>query len=389
MDFGLSEEDEALARAAGELAGRFDAEYWRGVDSRHEFAWDFYTAFAEAGWFGLVLPEEYGGAGRGIQQAARVMQAIAAAGAGGMNAASTIHLTIFSVTPLIKHGSEAQKRKYLPPVAEGKLHVSFAVTEPNAGTDTSRIETFARRDGDNYVISGRKVWISKAQQAQKLLLLTRTTPRDRVRKRTDGMTLFFADLDRERVAVREIPKVGRNAVNSNELFIDELVVPADDRIGEEGQGFRYILDGMNPERILIAAEAVGVGQAALGYATEYAKGRVVFDRPIGQNQGIAFPLAESHAKLAAAELLVYKAAWLYDNGLPCGAEANMAKYLAAQAAYEACDRAVQTLGGFGYAEEYHVARLWKEARLMRIVPISENLILSYVAEHVLGLPRSY
>jgi acyl-CoA dehydrogenase len=389
MDFELNEEDQALARAARELAERFDADYWRGVDSRHEFPWDFYNAFAEAGWFGLVLPEAFGGAGRGITQAALVMQAIAASGAGGMNAASTIHMSIFSVTPLIKNGTVAQKRKYLPLVAEGKLHVAFAVTEPNAGTDTSRIETFARRDGDNYVVNGRKVWISKAQQAQKLLLLTRTTPRERVARRTDGMTLFFADLDRERVAVREIPKIGRNAVNSNELFIDDLVVPVDDRIGEEGRGFRYILDGMNPERILIAAEAVGVGQAALRYATQYAKERVVFDRPIGQNQGIAFPLAESHARLVAAELLVYKAAWLYDRGLPCGAEANMAKYLAAQAAFEACDRAVQTHGGFGYAEEYHVARLWKEARLMRIVPISENLILSYVAEHVLGLPRSY
>jgi acyl-CoA dehydrogenase len=290
---------------------------------------------------------------------------------------------------LLHHGSAEQKRRYLPRVARGELHVSFTVTEPNAGSDTTRIETFARREGDYYYITGRKVWISKAQQADKLLILTRTTPRDQVAKRTEGLTLFFADVDPKYVRIREIPKIARNAVNTNELFIDELPVPVSDRIGEEGQGFRYILDGMNPERILIAAEAIGTGRAALRLATEYARNRQVFGRPIGQNQGIAFPLADAYSKLEAAELLVHKAAWLYDNGLPCGAEANMAKLRAADAAFQACDHAVNTLGGFGFAEEYHVGRLWKEARLMRTVPISENLIYAYIAEHVLHLPRTY
>jgi acyl-CoA dehydrogenase len=306
-----------------------------------------------------------------------------------MNGCSALHLTIFGLNPVVRHGGAALRERVLPRAATGELHVSFAVTEPDAGTDTSRITTFARRDGDGYVVTGKKVWISKALEAEKLLLLARTTPREACERPTDGMTLFFCDLDRDAVEVRRIPKMGRNAVDSNELFIDGLRVSAEDRVGEEGRGFRYLLDGLNPERILLAHESVGIGRAALRRAVAYASDRVVFDRPIGRNQGIQFPLADALARLDAAELVAAKAAWLYDNGLPCAREANIAKYLCAEAAFAAADRAVQTLGGFGYAREYHVERYFREARLMRIAPVTQEMVLSYLGEHVLGLPKSY
>ncbi|MEY4173148.1 MAG: hypothetical protein RI900_313, partial [Actinomycetota bacterium] len=287
------------------------------------------------------------------------------------------------------HGDEAMKRRFLPAVADGSLHVAFGVTEPDAGTDTSRITTRAERRGDHYVVNGRKVWTSKALEADRILLLTRTTPLAECRRPTDGMTLFLVDKHSPGVGVHPIPKMGRNAVASCETTYDDVVVPAADRVGEEGQGFRYLIDGLNAERVLIAAEAIGIGQASLRVAVAYAKERVVFGRPIGQNQGIAFPLAEAHARLRAAQLMVDEAARLVDAGVPCGEEANIAKYLAAEAGFFAADRAVQTLGGFGYASEYHVERYFREARLMRIAPISQELVLSFVAEHVLGLPRGY
>ncbi|MBW0093470.1 acyl-CoA/acyl-ACP dehydrogenase [Pseudonocardia sp. KRD-184] len=388
MDFEQDEDHDALRKGVRELIARYDDAYWSACDSEHRFPTEFYRTLADGGWLGVAIPEEYGGAGLGITEAALLLQEVASSGA-AMNGCSAIHLTLFGMNPLVKHGSAELRRELLPRVVSGDLHVSFAVTEPDAGTDTSRITTRARRDGDGYVVDGRKVWITKAQQAEYLLLLTRTTPLEDCAKRTDGMTLFMAPMDRSAIDVREIPKMGRNAVNSNELFIDGLRVPEACRIGEEGQGFRYLLDGLNPERILLAHESVGIGRSAVDRAVTYARQRVVFDRPIGQNQGIAFPLAEATMRLDAAELVARKAAWLYDRGRPCAREANSAKYLAADAAFFAADRAVQTHGGFGYAVEYHVERYFREARLMRIAPISQEMVLNYVSEHVLGLPRSY
>lgn len=388
MDFEPVEDHEALRKGIRELVARFDDDYWSACDAEHRFPDEFYATLADGGWLGVAIPEEYGGAGLGITEAALLLQEIATSGA-AMNGCSAIHLTLFGMNPVVKHGSPELRSLLLPRVAAGDLHVSFGVTEPDAGTDTSRITTRARRDGDDYVVDGRKVWITKAQQAEYLLLLARTTPLDQCAKRTDGMTLFMAPIDRAAVDIREIPKMGRNAVNSNELFIDGLRVPASCRIGEEGQGFRYLLDGLNPERILLAHEAVGIGRAAVARAVAYANQRVVFDRAIGRNQGVAFPLAEATMQLDAAELVARQAAWLYDHGRPCARAANSAKYLAAEAGFFAADRAVQTHGGFGYAVEYHVERYFREARLMRIAPISQEMVLNYVSEHVLGLPRSY
>jgi len=306
-----------------------------------------------------------------------------------MNAASAIHMSIFGMHPVVVHGSDELKRRTLPRIARGDLHVCFGVTEPGAGLDTTSITTYARRVGDHYVVSGRKVWISKALESEKILLLTRTAKRDEVEKPTDGMTLFLTDLNRDRVDIRPIPKMGRNAVSSNEVFIDDLRVPVEDRVGEEGQGFRYLLDGLNPERMLIAAEALGIGRVALDRAVRYGREREVFGRPIGMNQGIQFPLADALAHLDAAELVLRKATWLYDQGRPCGREANTAKYLCADAGFTAADRALQTHGGMGYSEEYPVARFFREARLMRIAPVSQEMVLNYLGSHTLGLPRSY
>jgi acyl-CoA dehydrogenase len=343
---------------------------------------------ADGGWIGIAIPEQYGGGGQGIRQAAAVLEEVAASGA-CMNGASALHLSIFGMHPVVLHGSEEMKQQYLPRVADGTLHVAFGVTEPDAGTDTTKITTRAIRDGDQYVIRGRKVWTSKALEADRILLLTRTTPLADCAKPTQGMTLFLVDRHAEGVDAVPISKMGRNAVASCETTYDDVVVPATDRVGEEGRGFQYLLDGLNAERILIASEALGIGRVALRRAVQYAKDRVVFDRPIGKNQGIAFSLAEAHAKLRAASLMIREAAERIDAGEPCGEEANLAKYLAAEAGFFAADRAVQTHGGFGYATEYHVERYFREARLQRIAPISQELILAYVAEHVLGLPRSH
>lgn len=387
MDFELTEAQQEIVRGVRALCQRFPDDYWRDKDARHEFPHDFYKAVAEAGFLGIAIPEEYGGSGLGITEAAIVMREVAYTGA--MNAASSIHLGIFGLTPLVVHGSEELKRRHLPRVASGELHVSFAVTEPDAGNDITHIKTFARREGDYYVVNGRKVFTTKAQESHKMLLLTRTTPADKVVKKTDGMTLFFADIDRQAVEVRELHKLGRHAVDTNMLFIDNLKVSASDIVGQEGRGFHTLLDGLNPERILVASEAIGIGRAAVDKAVHYAKERVVFGRPIGQNQAIAHPLADVYAKLEVAEMMMLKAAWLFDQRKPCGAEANIAKLRAAEAGFEACDRAVQTLGGYGYMREYDVERYFRECRMLKIAPVSQEMVLNYLSEHVLRLPRSY
>ncbi|HEX2175648.1 MAG TPA: acyl-CoA dehydrogenase family protein [Nocardioidaceae bacterium] len=388
MDFALSEEQQQLRTAVREVAATFSDDYWAECDEKHQFPWEFYDVFAKGGWLGIAIPEEFGGGGLGILEASLLLEEIAASGA-GMNGCSTMHLTIFGLNTIVKHGSPALRAEVLPRAADGSLHVCFGVTEPNAGTDTTRISTFARREGDGYVVNGRKVWITKAGQSQKMVLICRTTPRAEVERPTDGMSLFLVDIDSDAVQLRPISKLGRNAVPSYEVFIDDLAVPEEARIGEEGKGFRYLLDGLNPERILLAHEALGIGRAALAKATRYARERIVFDRPIGMNQGIAFPLAEAVTRLDAAELMARNAAWRYDRGLSCAREANMAKYLCADAGFRAADQALQTHGGMGYAKEYHVERYFREARLLRLAPVSQEMVLNHVAQHVLGLPKSY
>ena len=396
MDFELTDDQATIRQAVTELAAKFDDQYWMEKDAAHEFPTEFYDTLAAGGWLGVTTPEEYGGQGLGITEASLILEAVSASG-GGMNAASAIHLSIFGMHPVIVHGSDAMKQETLPRIVNGDLHVCFGVTEPGAGLDTTRITTFARRDGDDldadYLVNGRKVWISKAKESEKVLLLTRTTKFEDLTeqglKKTDGMTLFLTDLDRDHVDIRPIRKMGRNAVTSNELFIDDLRVPAAHRIGEEGEGFRYILDGLNPERMLVAAEALGLGRVALDRAVKYGNEREVFGRPIGMNQGLQFPLADSLARLDAAELVLRKATWLYDQGKPCAREANTAKYLCADAGFQAADRALQTHGGMGYSEEYHVARYFREARLLKIAPLSQEMVLNFLGSHVLRLPRSY
>jgi acyl-CoA dehydrogenase len=389
MDFTPDPDEELIRDAVRAVCARFDDVYWSERDARHEFPWEFYAAMADGGWVGIAIPEAYGGGGRGINEASLVLEEVAASGA-AMNGCSSIHLSIFGMHPVVLHGSEEMRRKYLPRVAKGDLHIAFGVTEPDAGTDTPSIKTRAVREPDGgYRIRGRKVWTSKALEAERVLLLCRTTPLEECAKRTDGMTLFLADLKDPAVTITPIPKAGRNAVASCEVVYDDLRVEEGDRVGEEGRGFRYLVDGLNAERILIASEALGTGKVALRRAVAYAKERIVFGRPIGQNQAVAFPLAEIHARLRAAEGMIRRAAWMLDRRLPCGEEANLAKYLAAEAGFAAADHAVQVHGGFGYAEEYHVARYWREARLMKIAPITQELVLAYVSEHVLGLPRSY
>jgi acyl-CoA dehydrogenase len=388
VDFA-DDDDHRLVRAAvRDACRRFDDEYWSARDEAHEFPWEFYAEMAKGGWIGIAIPERYGGGGRGIAEASIVLEEVAASGA-CMNGASAIHLSIFGMHPVVLHGSEDLRQRILPRVASGELHVAFGVTEPDAGLDTTAISTRAELDGDSYVVHGRKVWTSKAIESDKVLLLVRTTPRDQVARPTDGMTLLVADLKNPAVHISAIPKLGRNAVASCEVVYDGLRVPERDRVGEEGRGFRYLLDGLNAERVLVAAEALGTGRAALRRAVAYANERVVFGRPIGANQGISFPLADAHARLHAAELVIREAAWRIDQGLPAGEHANTAKFLAAEAAFAAADAAVQTHGGFGYAREYHVERYFREARLQRLAPIPQEMVLNYLAEHVLGLPRSY
>ncbi len=386
--FWLSDEQQAIRDAVVRLCEGFDADYWRRTDESGVFPEAFVAAMVDAGWLGVAMPIELGGSGLGLTEAAIVMQAVAESGA-GFSGASAMHLNIFGPMPMVKFGSDAQRRTHIPRLISGQDKMCFAVTEPDAGLDTSSLTTRAVRTADGYAISGRKMWTTNAQRANKMLIIARTTPKDEVKRPTDGLSLFYTDVDRTRVEATPIPKMGRKAVESNALFIDDLHVPADDLIGEEGRGFHYLLEGLNPERVLIGAEAVGLGRAALKRAAAYAKDRIVFGRPIGQNQGVAHPLAKAWAELEAANLMAFKAAALHDAGRDCGAEANAAKYLGGEAGFHACEAAVLAHGGMGYAKEFHVERYFRESMIARLAPVSREMILNYIAERVLGLPKSY
>ena len=388
MNFEFTDEQNAIREGVAAVARQFDDHYWARKEAEESFPFEFHSAMAEGGWLGITMPEEYGGSGLGVIEASIMMNEVARYG-GGSAAISTIHINLFGPHPIIVFGTDEQKAEWIPPLVSGKDQVCFGVTEPDAGLDTTRIKTFARKVDGGYVINGRKLWTSTAQVATKILILTRTTPIEECSKPTDGMTIFYTDLDRSKIEVRRIPKMGRAAVDSNATFIDDYFVPDAHRIGEEGKGFSYLLHSLNPERILVAAEAIGMGHDALGRASRYARERVVFGRQIGQNQGIQHPLAENWVELEAAMALTMKAAWLYDAGKSCGAEANAAKYLAARAAYKACEQAVLTHGGLGYSKEYHVERLLREVMVFRIAPVTEQLILSFIAEKVLGQKKSY
>ena len=388
MQYSLTEAQAELRVQILKLCADFGDEYWLKIDQEARFPEEFYKAVASAGWLGIAMPEEFGGAGLGISEATVMMQAVAESGA-CMSGASAIHMNIFGLNPVVVFGTPAQKQRFLPPLIAGQEKACFGVTEPNTGLNTTELKTRAEKRGDRYIINGQKIWISTAQVADRILLLARTTPLDQVKRKTDGLTLFYTKLDRAKVEVRLIHKMGRHGVDSNMLFFDGLEVPEEDRIGAEGEGFRLILHGLNPERILIAGEAVGIGQAALSRAANYARTREVFGRPIGQNQGIQHPLARCWAQLEAAGLLTMKAAALYDAGRECGAESNAAKYLAAEAGFAAAEAAVLTHGGMGYAQEYQVERYFRESMIPRIAPVSRELILSHIAEKVLGLPKSY
>jgi acyl-CoA dehydrogenase len=379
MDFAFSEEQEQIREAIAKICAKFDDAYWLKRDKEGGFPSDLHQALAKNGWLGIAMPEEFGGSGLGITEAAIMMQTIAESGA-GFSGASAVHMNIFGLNPVVVFGTKEQKQRMLPGLIAGKERACFAVTEPNTGLETKKIRTEAKKKGNKYIVTGQKVWISTAQVAEKILLLVRTA---------SGLSLFYTDFDRKHIEVREIEKMGRHAVDSNQVFFDGLPVPEEDMIGEEGKGFECILHGMNPERILIGAESVGLGRCALKRAAGYAKERVVFSRPIGQNQGIQHPLARNWMALEAANLMVFKAAWLYDQGKSCGAEANSAKYLAGEASFDACQQAVMTHGGFGYAKEYHVERYLRESLVGRIAPVSPQMILCFIAERVLGLPKSY
>jgi len=386
--FWFTDEQQAIRDSVLKLCARFDAEYWRRTDETGEFPEAFVAAMAGAGWLGAAMPTELGGSGLGLTEAAIAMQAVAESGA-GFSGASALHLNIFGPMPLVKFGTEAQKQALIPRLISGEDRMCFGVTEPDAGLDTTSLKTRAVRTNDGYVISGRKLWTTMAQRATKMLIVARTTPREAVKKATDGISLFYVDFDRTKIEATPIPKMGRKAVESNAVFIDDLHVPADALVGEEGRGFHYLLEGLNPERVLIGAEAVGLGRAALKKAAGYARERVVFGRPIGQNQGVAHPLARSWAELEAANLMAFKAAALHDAGRECAAEANAAKYLGGEAGFRACEAAVMAHGGMGYAKEYDVERYFREAMIARLAPVSREMIFNFLAEKVLGLPKSY
>ena len=388
MTFRMTPDQQEIREQILRICAQFDDEYWLEKDSKGGFPHDLHRALADGGWLGIAMSEEVGGAGLGITEATIMMQAIAESGAGA-SGASAIHMNIFGLNPVVKFGTDEQRARMLTPLIAGDEKSCFAVTEPTTGLDTTKLKTMAVRQGDRYVVHGQKVWISTAHVADKMLQLARTTRLEDVTDPTQGLSLFYTDLDRTFVDVREIDKMGRKAVDSNEVFIDGLPIPAEDLIGEEGQGFRQILHGLNPERILIAGECIGIARNALQRAAQYAKERVVFSRPIGQNQGVQHPLARAWARVESANLMVMHAAALYDAGESCGVEANSAKLLAADAAVEATEVAQITFGGFGYAKEYHVERLVREALLFRIVPVTPQLLLSFIAEKALGLPKSY
>jgi acyl-CoA dehydrogenase len=388
MDFSVSEDHRTIREGVNAVVRRFDDEYWLARDDDGEFPREFHRAMADGGWLGITMPPEYGGSGLGVAEAAIMMHEVASHG-GGMAAASTVHINLFGPHPIVVFGTHEQRQRWVPRLVEGKDQVAFGFTEPDAGLNTTAIKTFAQKVPGGYLVHGQKVWTSTAQVANKIMLLTRTTKLEDCKRPTDGITIFYTDLDRSKIDVHRIPKMGRKAVDSNSIFIDGLFIPESDRIGEEGKGFSYILHSLNPERLLVAAEAVAIGQDALRRAAKYARERIVFDRPIGQNQGIQHPLAERWMALEAAWAMVMKGAWLYDQHQPCGAEANTAKFLGARAGFESCTTAVLTHGGFGYAKEYHVERLLREVTVTRIAPVTEQLIMSFIAEKVLDLPKSY
>ena len=388
MDFDIPEEHRAIRAAVGAVAQSFGPDYWLARDDDGEFPHAFHRALADGGWLGLTMPVAYGGSGLGVTEAAIMMHELSGYG-GGMAATSAVHINLFGPHPIVVFGTEAQKARWLPPLIAGHDQCCFGVTEPDTGLDTLRIKTFASKVDGGYRISGRKIWTSTAQVANKILIVARTTRSDDCARASDGISLFYTDLDRSKIEVQHIGKMGMKAIDSNTVFIDNLFVPDEDLIGEAGKGFGYLLHSLNPERVLVAVEAIGVGQDALARAARYAKERVVFGRPIGMNQAIQHPLAENWMQLEAAWTLAMRAAWLYDNGRSCAAEANAAKYLGAKAGHEACLQAVLTHGGFGYAREYHVERLLREVTLARIVPVTEQLIASFIAEKVLDLPKSY
>ena len=388
MDFSLSDDQRAIREGVAAVVRPFTDDYWLARDEDGEFPREFHRAMADAGWLGITLPTEYGGAGLGVTEAAIVMHEVASHG-GGMAAASSVHINLFGPHPIVLFGTPEQRQRWLPRMMQGLDQCAFGFTEPDAGLNTTAIKTFAKKVPGGYLVRGQKVWTSTAQVANKIMLLTRTTRLEDCARPTEGITIFYTDLNRSKIEVRRIAKMGRKAVDSNAIFIDDLFIPDADRVGEEGKGFGYILHSLNPERLLIGAEAIAIGQDALRRATKYARERVVFDRPIGQNQGIQHPLAERWMALEAAWVMVMKGAWLYDQKEPCGAEANTAKFLGARAGYEAALTAVMTHGGYGFAKEYHVERLLREVTITRIAPVTEQLILSFIAEKVLDLPKSY
>ncbi|AKH69130.1 acyl-CoA dehydrogenase [Spongiibacter sp. IMCC21906] len=388
MDFTFNELHKEIDESVRKVCAEFSDDYWMECDEEARFPEEFYDAMAKSGWLGITMPEELGGAGLGVTEAAIMMHAVAASG-GGQSAASAIHINLFGPHAIVVHGTDEQKKRWLEPLIAGKEKACFGVTEPDAGLDTTSIKTFAKKVDGGYIVNGRKMWTSTGQEAHKIVLLTRTTPKEECKRPTDGMTLFYADLDRTKIEVRRIKKLGRNAVDSNATYIDDYFIPDSDVIGEVGKGFYYLLDSLNPERVLVGIEAIGIGRAALDKAAQYANERVVFGRPIGQNQGIQHPLAEAWTYLESAYWMCLRAADLYDKKLPCGAEANAAKFLSARAAFDACTKAVLTHGGMGYAREYHVERLFRESILPRIAPVTEQMILSFIGERVLGLPKSY
>ncbi len=388
MDFNFSADQQNIRDAVLKHCAAFPEDYWLERDSDHEFPIEFYKAMADAGWLGIAMPESVGGAGLGITEAAIMMQAVAEAG-GGMAAASAIHGPVFSLEPIALFGTEEQKQRMIPPVLSGEEKICFAVTEPNVGLDTTSLKTRAEKRDGGYLVNGEKIWITNAHVADKVMLLARTTPLEDVKSKTHGLSLFFTTLDRSKIETRIIPKMGRHAVGSNMVFINDFWIPEDDRIGAEGDGFKIILKGLNPERVLLGAEATGLGRVAIKKAAAYAKDRIVFGRPIGQNQGVQHPLAKAWMNVEAASLMVFNAATKFDRGEECGLEANSAKYLAAEAGFSACEAAMLSMGGMGYAKEYHVERYFREVMIPRIAPVSAQMILNFVAEKALDLPKSY
>ncbi len=386
MDFEFSSTHKEIRDGVRELCSKFDLEYWRKCDEAHVYPEAFVKAMSDAGWLAALIPQEYGGSGLPMIDAAIILEEINHSGGNG----AACHAQMYTMASVLQHGCDQQKREYLPRIAEGRLRLqAFGVTEPDAGSDTSKIKTFAARKGDSYIINGQKIFTSRFQHSDMMLLLARTTPFDQVRRKTDGMSLFLVDLKKAGETVKAVPIATMINHETNQVFIDNLEVPVDARIGEEGKGFQYLLSSLNAERILVASESIGDGKFFIDRSVQYAKQRIVFDRPIGQNQGVQFPIAKAYTALEAADLMRLKAATRFDGGLPCGAEANMAKYLASEASWEAAEAAITTLGGYGFANEYHIERKWREARLFRTAPIANNLVLSFVGEHVLGLPRSY